>query len=193
MLNAACERAALWQSSGFNIPLAVNVSPRQFEHSDFLDTLARALHGSGADPELLEIEITEAAIMSSAEPVPTTLQAIHRMGIRVAIDDFGTGYSSFAYLKRFAVDSLKIDRTFVEGIESEENFAIARSIVSVAHTLGLPVTAEGIETPAQAEIMADLGCDRLQGFHYGRPMPADEFEALFAPLAHVPKSALGSR
>ena len=181
VLNAACERAALWQSKGFGIRLAVNVSPRQFEHSDFLDTLARALRGSGADPELLEIEITEAAIMSSAEPVLATLQAMHRMGIRVAIDDFGTGYSSFAYLKRFAVDSLKIDRTFVEGIESEENFAIARSILSVAHTLGLPVTAEGIETPAQAEIMADLGCDRLQGFHYGRPMPAEEFEALFAP------------
>jgi diguanylate cyclase (GGDEF)-like protein/PAS domain S-box-containing protein len=183
VLSAACERAAVWQRQGFDIRLAVNVSPRQFEHSDFLDTVARALRGSGADPALLEIEITEAAIMSSAEPVLATLQAIHRMGIRVAIDDFGTGYSSFAYLKRFAVDSLKIDRTFVEGIEHEENLAIARSIVSVAHTLGLPVTAEGIETPAQAEIMAGLGCDRLQGYHYGRPMPADEFEALFAPLA----------
>ncbi len=190
VLNAACKRAALWQSKGFNIRLAVNVSPRQFEHSDFLDTVARALRSSGADPELLEIEITEAAIMSSAEPVLTTLQAIHRMGIRVAIDDFGTGYSSFAYLKRFAVDSLKIDRTFVEGIESEENLAIARSIVSIAHTLGLPVTAEGIETPAQAAIMADLACDRLQGYHYGRPMPAEEFEALFAPLAHVRESAI---
>ena len=122
--------------------------------------------------------------MSSAEPVLTTLRAIHRMGIRVAIDDFGTGYSSFAYLKRFAVDSLKIDRTFV-GIEHDENVAIARSIISVAHTLGLPVTAEGIETPAQGEIMADLGCDRLQGFHYGRPLPAEEFEALFAP-SHLP-------
>jgi diguanylate cyclase (GGDEF)-like protein/PAS domain S-box-containing protein len=186
VLNAACERAAIWQSKGIDIRLAVNVSPRQFEHSDFLDTLARALRSTGADPALLEIEITEAAIMSNAEPVLATLQAIHRMGIRVAIDDFGTGYSSFAYLKRFAVDSLKIDRTFVEGIEHEENFAIARSILSVAHTLGLPVTAEGIETPAQGEIMADLGCDRLQGFHYGRPMPVDEFEALFAPAHSLP-------
>jgi diguanylate cyclase (GGDEF)-like protein/PAS domain S-box-containing protein len=188
VLNAACERAAIWQRDGFSIRLAVNVSPRQFEHSDFLDTLARTLTSTGADPALLEIEITEAAIMSSAEPVLATLQAIHRMGIRVAIDDFGTGYSSFAYLKRFAVDSLKIDRTFVEGIESEENFAIARSIVSVAHTLGLPVTAEGIETPAQAEIMADLGCDRLQGYHYGRPIPVEEFEALFSPHALMPES-----
>ncbi|MDQ6942130.1 MAG: EAL domain-containing protein [Candidatus Eremiobacteraeota bacterium] len=181
VFNAACERAALWQRSGIRIRVAVNVSPRQFEHPDFVDMVARALRTTGADPTLLEIEITEAAIMSSAEPVLATLQAIHRMGIRVAIDDFGTGYSSFAYLKRFAVDSLKIDRTFVEGIEHEENFAIARSILSVAHTLGLPVTAEGIETPGQSDIMADLGCDRLQGFHYGRPVPVEEFEALFAP------------
>ncbi len=188
VLNAACERAALWQRSGIGIRLAVNVSPRQFEHPDFVDMVARALRTTGADPTLLEIEITEAAIMSSAEPVLATLQAIHRMGIRVAIDDFGTGYSSFAYLKRFAVDSLKIDRTFVEGIEHEENFAIARSILSVAHTLGLPVTAEGIETSAQGEIMGELGCDRLQGFHYGRPMPVEQFEALFAPYACGPAS-----
>ncbi len=188
VLNAACERAAIWRRSGVDVRLAVNVSPRQFEHPDFIDTLSRALRATGADPAMLEIEITEAAIMSSADPILTTLKAIHAMGIRVAIDDFGTGYSSFAYLKRFAVDSLKIDRTFVEGIEQEENFAIARSICSVAHTLGLPVTAEGIETPAQGEIMADLGCDRLQGYHYGRPMPAEEFEALFAPSrgAEVP-------
>ena len=189
VFNTACERAALWQRSGIRIRLAVNVSPRQFEHPDFVDMVARTLRTTGADPTMLEIEITEAAIMSNAEPVLATLKAIHGMGIRVAIDDFGTGYSSFAYLKRFAVDSLKIDRTFVEGIEHEDNFAIAQSILSVAHTLGLPVTAEGIETPDQSNIMADLGCDRLQGYHYGRPMPAEEFEALFAPHALVPESA----
>jgi EAL domain-containing protein (putative c-di-GMP-specific phosphodiesterase class I) len=100
------------------------------------------------------------------------------MGIRVAIDDFGTGYSSFAYLKRFEVDSLKIDRTFVEGIEREDNLAIARAIVSVAHALGLPVTAEGVETPQQARILADLGCDRLQGYHFGRPAPLETVEAM---------------
>jgi diguanylate cyclase (GGDEF)-like protein/PAS domain S-box-containing protein len=179
VLNAACERAARWRREGLAIRVAVNVSPRQFAHPDFVETVARALRSTGAAPEDLEIEITEAAIMSNVDPVLATLQAVHRMGIRVAIDDFGTGYSSFAYLKRFEVDSLKIDRTFVEGIERDDNLAIARAIVSVAHALGLPVTAEGVETPQQARILAELGCDRLQGYHFGRPSPVDEFEARF--------------
>lgn len=171
VLNAACRHAAQWRREGRELGVAVNVSPRQFAHPDFVETLASALRASGASPEDIEIEITEAAIMSNVDPVLATLQAVHRMGIRVAIDDFGTGYSSFAYLKRFEVDSLKIDRTFVEGIEREDNLAIARSIVSVAHALGLPVTAEGVETPLQARILAELGCDRLQGYHFGRPVP----------------------
>ncbi|HEY0393269.1 MAG TPA: EAL domain-containing protein [Candidatus Elarobacter sp.] len=176
VLNAACERAARWRREGRGIGVAVNVSPRQFAHPDFVETLARALRGSGASPEDVEIEITEAAIMSNVDPVLATLQAVHRMGIRVAIDDFGTGYSSFAYLKRFEVDSLKIDRTFVEGIERDDNLAIARSIISVAHALGLPVTAEGVETPLQARILAELGCDRLQGYYFGRPITAGAFD-----------------
>jgi len=179
VLNAACAQAAAWQRGGLDIRVAVNVSPRQFTHDDFVGTLANALVDSGADPEKLEIEITEAAIMSNVEPVLATLQAVHRMGVSVAIDDFGTGYSSFAYLKRFDVSSLKIDRTFVEGIEQDENLAIARSIVSVADALGLPVTAEGVETPAQAHLLAGLGCARLQGYHFGRPVPATEFAARF--------------
>jgi len=184
VMNAACAQAARWQQRGFDVRIAVNVSPRQFAHPDFVGTLADALKQSGAAPEMLEIEITEAAIMSNVEPVLATLQAVHRMGIGVAIDDFGTGYSSFAYLKRFEVDSLKIDRTFVESIERDENLAIARAIVSVAHALGLPVTAEGVETAQQARILADLGCDRLQGFYFGRPAPAAVFEAARAePVA----------
>ena len=178
VLNAACARAAQWRREGAPLSVAVNVSPRQFAHPDFVETLARALRSSGAAPQDLEIEITEAAIMSNVEPVLATLQAVHRMGIGVAIDDFGTGYSSFAYLKRFQVDSLKIDRTFVEGIERDDNLAIARSIVSVAHALALPVTAEGVETPQQARILAELGCDRLQGFYFGRPRPADEMRSV---------------
>jgi diguanylate cyclase (GGDEF)-like protein len=186
VLRAACAQAAAWQRSGLNIRVAVNVSPRQFIHDDFTATLAKALTDTGADPERLELEITEAAIMSNVEPVLATLQAVHRMGVSVAIDDFGTGYSSFAYLKRFDVNSLKIDRTFVEGIEHEDNLAIARSIVSVAHALGMPVTAEGVETPMQARILADLGCDRLQGYHFGHPAPATDFEAqLQAPLQYA--------
>jgi len=182
VLKAACAQAAAWRRSALGLRIAVNVSPRQFAHPDFIGTLALALLDSGADPGDLEIEITEAAIMSNVEPVLATLHALQRMGVRVAIDDFGTGYSSFAYLKRFEVDSLKIDRTFVEGIEREDNLAIARSIVGVAHTLGLPVTAEGIETPVQAGLLETLGCDRLQGFYFGRPRPAPDFERSLAAV-----------
>jgi diguanylate cyclase (GGDEF)-like protein len=185
VLNAACAQAARWHAAGHRLGIAVNVSPRQFAHPDFTGTLGAALYASGADPGRIEIEITEAAIMSNVEPVLATLKAVHRMGIRVAIDDFGTGYSSFAYLKRFEVDSLKIDRTFVEEIEREDNLAIARSIISVAHTLGLPVTAEGVENPTQAAVLAHLGCDRLQGYHFGRPVTAAEFETHLTELAAV--------
>jgi diguanylate cyclase (GGDEF)-like protein/PAS domain S-box-containing protein len=185
VLNAACERAARWQRRGLDLTMAVNVSPRQFEHPDFIATLAGALSTSGADPSRLEIEITEAAIMSNAEPVIATLKAIHAMGIRVAIDDFGTGYSSFAYLKRFEVDCLKIDRTFVDDIEREDNLAIARSIVSVAHALNLRVTAEGVETATQARLLASIGCDRLQGYHFGRPSPVTQFEAMWFEVARA--------
>jgi diguanylate cyclase (GGDEF)-like protein len=183
VLKAACAQAAAWRRSGLGLRIAVNVSPRQFAHPDFVGTFALALLESGADPGDLEIEITEAAIMSNVEPVPATLHAIQRMGVRVAIDDFGTGYSSFAYLKRFKIDSLKIDRTFVDEIEREDNLAIARSIVGVAHALGLPVTAEGVETPLQAGLLANLGCDRLQGFYFGRPRPVAEFERSLATAA----------
>ena len=176
VLNAACRQSVRWRSQGFGIIVALNVSPRQFAHPDFVDTVANALRTTGADPASIEIEITEAAIMSNIEPVLATLRAVHAMGIRVAIDDFGTGYSSFAYLKRFEVSSLKIDRTFVDGIEKDDNLAITTAIVSVAHALRLPVTAEGVETATQAQLLADLGCDRLQGYFFGRPVPVDDFE-----------------
>jgi diguanylate cyclase (GGDEF)-like protein len=176
VLNAACRQAARWRSQGRDIVVALNVSPRQIAHPDFVETLADALRTTGVLPGSIEIEITEAAIMANVESVIGTLEAVHAMGVRVAIDDFGAGYSSFAYLKRFKVGSLKIDRTFVEGIEQSDNLAIATAIVSVAHALRLPATAEGVETEAQARLLADLGCERLQGYLFGRPLPVEEFE-----------------
>ncbi len=146
VLNEACRQSVRWREDGREIVVAANVSPRQIAHPDFVDTVANALATSGADPASIEIEITEAAIMANVENVIATLQKVHDMGIRVAIDDFGTGYSSFAYLKRFKVGSLKIDRTFVDGIEENANLAIATAVISVAHALKLPVTAEGVET-----------------------------------------------
>ena len=179
VLRAACEQMAEWQRRGIDLGVAVNVSPRQFTHGDFIALLDRVLLETGADPCKLQIEVTEAAIMSNVDAVLGTLRAVRALGIRVAIDDFGTGYSSFAYLKRFDVDTLKIDRMFVQDIEGERNRAIAKSIVTVAHTLGLSVTAEGVETPVQSTILGSLGCDRLQGYHLGRPLSVESFESAF--------------
>ena len=179
VLRAACEQMAAWHARGIDLGVAVNVSPRQFSHGDFITLLDRVLRETGANPAKLQIEITEAAIMSDVETVLETLRAVRELGIRVAIDDFGSGYSSFAYLKRFDVDTLKIDRMFVQDIEGDRNRAIAKSIVTVAHTLGLSVTAEGVETQAQSAILGAMGCDRLQGYHLGYPLPVDEFETAF--------------
>ncbi|HEY4433555.1 MAG TPA: EAL domain-containing protein [Candidatus Cybelea sp.] len=177
VLRAACKQLAKWQERGIDLDVAVNVSPRQFVQGGFPEVVKRALRETGADPARLQIEITEAAIMSDVGAALETLRSIRALGIRVAIDDFGTGYSSFAYLKRFDVDVLKMDRMFVRDVEEERGLAIARSIITVAHSLGLTVTAEGVETAAQCRVVTLLDCDHLQGFHLGRPMPVREFES----------------
>ena len=181
VLREACREAVRWRDAGHDIGVAVNVSPRQIAHPDFAGIVADALASTGADAASIELEITEAAIMANAEHVIATLCQLEAMGVRVAIDDFGTGYSSFAYLQRFRVGALKLDRTFVDGIEHDANLAIATAIISVAHALHLPVTAEGVETAEQAELLTQLGCDRLQGYHFGRPLPVNEFERSVAP------------
>ncbi len=118
--------------------------------------------------------------MVNTETIVKKLEQIKRMGIRIAVDDFGTGYSAFSYLKNLPLDTLKIDRTFVNGIEREIDRAIADSIVTIAHKLGLSVTAEGVETQHQRDVLVQLGCDRLQGFHYCRPVPIDKFRSSIA-------------
>jgi len=183
VLRAACEQLVAWQARGIELVVAVNVSPRQFVQGGFTEVVERVLRETGADPARLQIEITEAAIMSDVTAALEALRAIRATGIRVAIDDFGTGYSSFAYLKRFDVDVLKMDRMFVRDIEGERGLAIARSIVTVAHTLDLSVTAEGVETAAQGRVLSFLGCDHLQGFHLGRPVSVHEFESALAARA----------
>lgn len=185
VMRTACAQSAQWRARGLELTVSINVSPRQFARGDFVQILSQIIEETGADPAALEIEITEAAIMSNVEPILETLQDIRAMGIRVAIDDFGTGYSSFAYLKRFEVDSLKIDRTFVSGIEADRDLAIAKSIITVAQTLGLPITAEGVETQLQRTILSGLDCDRLQGYHLGRPAPVHEFELQLTAFAEV--------
>lgn len=178
-LQRACSQISAWQKAGIALVVSVNISARHFIHPEFLDTLAMVLRQTGIDPALLDVEITETALMSDAEAVLKVVREMQAMGIHLTIDDFGTGYSSFSYLKRFALNSLKLDYTFVSGIEQPADRAIARSIVTIAHTLGMSVTGEGVENRAQFDILDDLRCDQTQGFYISRAMPAAEFERYY--------------
>jgi EAL domain-containing protein (putative c-di-GMP-specific phosphodiesterase class I) len=140
--------------------------------------VAQVLAETGLAPALLELELTEGMLMHNVEEAVRTLTQLHQMGLRLAIDDFGTGYSSLSYLKRFPIDTLKIDRSFVRDINTDpDDAAIVTAIVAMARSLHLEVTAEGVETAPQAAFLRSLRCNLVQGFHFGRPMPADEFES----------------
>ncbi len=176
VLEQACRQAARWQTArapGPPLTLSVNLSPRQFQQPSLDLQISRALQRSGLDPMCLKLEITESVIMSDVERTIPMLQKLKAIGVKLALDDFGTGYSSLAYLKRLPLDVLKIDRSFVTGIEqSQDDLAIVRAIISLAQSLRLSITAEGIETAAQAEILTALSCDCGQGYLFSRPVAA---------------------
>jgi EAL domain-containing protein (putative c-di-GMP-specific phosphodiesterase class I) len=156
--------------------VSVNVSPRQFRGGEIVETIASALHDTGLPPRLLQIELTENMAMQGAEQHVSMLTQIKALGVQLAIDDFGTGYSNLSYLKRFPVDQLKVDRSFVAGLpDDEDDTAIVRAIITLGHQLGLRVVAEGVETESQQEFLRENNCDELQGYLLGRPVPADEF------------------
>jgi EAL domain-containing protein (putative c-di-GMP-specific phosphodiesterase class I) len=182
VLEESCRWASRWQVfAGSHHPLvvSVNLSARQFQHPDLLADIERTLHETGLDPRQLKLEITESVVMQDANATIDTLQALKAIGVRVAIDDFGTGYSSLSYLKRLPVDTLKIDRSFVNGLGHDaQDTAIVDSVVALARTLELSVTGEGVETNAQAQHLRDLGCQRGQGFLFARPLPPEDLERL---------------
>jgi len=181
VLRAACAQAKAWLDVGLPLLLAVNLSARQFQRQDILQQVRAALADTGLPAELLELEITESTLMERGGQAADTLAALKRLGVRLAIDDFGTGYSSLAYLKRFPIDKLKIDRGFVRDIPGDSGSAeIAAAIIAMARSLRLAVLAEGVETRAQLDFLRGQGCDAYQGFLYGHPVPADEFAALAA-------------
>jgi EAL domain-containing protein (putative c-di-GMP-specific phosphodiesterase class I) len=154
------------------------VSPIQFRQAGFVDTVARALSASGLDARYLELELTERTVMNDAEQNLGTLSALNDMGIELALDDFGTGYSSLAYLKRIPVGKLKIDRSFVRDLEVDpDDRAIASTILSMGRSLRLKVLAEGVETAEQYEILRGMGCELVQGYHFSRPLPPEQFVA----------------
>ena len=182
VLREACRQTRAWQQAGVgSFVVSVNVSGMQFKDRGFVTTVQSALSSSGLDPRLLVIEATETIVLENRESTLEMLRALRQLGVSVALDDFGTGYSSLAYLKRFPLDTLKIDRSFVSEVDAHaDDVAIVRAIVALATTLGFDVVAEGVETKAQADRLLALGCTRMQGYLFSRPVPADEI----AGLAH---------
>jgi diguanylate cyclase (GGDEF)-like protein/PAS domain S-box-containing protein len=182
VLRTACLQARAWQDAGLPaITVAVNISARQFREKQLLPSVARILAETGLDPGQLELEVTESVIMHDAHNVVADLQAFKDMGIKLSVDDFGTGYSSLSYLKRFPVDRLKIDQSFVRDVTSDADDAgIAQAVITLGHTLNLRVIAEGVETPEQLAFLRRNQCDEMQGYLFGKPMPADEFARLLA-------------
>jgi diguanylate cyclase (GGDEF)-like protein/PAS domain S-box-containing protein len=179
-IQMACFQNRAWQAQGLpQIRVAVNLSAGQFARNELPAKVERVLQEAGLDANFLELEITESAMMENTEEAIRTMQELKALGVQLAIDDFGTGYSSLSYLKRFPVDQIKIDRSFVEGIPGHpDSDAIVRTVIYLAHNLRFRVIAEGVETGDQAAFLLEHGCEHGQGYYFGRPMPAGEFEAL---------------
>jgi diguanylate cyclase len=189
VLREACRQCVEWQRNGLpDLRVAVNVAPTQFRRGDLLDVIRGALDGAGLEARFLEIELTESAVMTNPEESAVILEELSRMGVLVSVDDFGTGYSSINYLRRFPIDKLKIDRSFVRDLDCEVDASIVQAIISLAHSLKLKVVAEGVETPMQLQFLRSLGCDQYQGFHFSPPLPALEFAELLRAW-HRPEDA----
>lgn len=180
VLKAACAQSRSWREQGLPpLRIAVNLSPRQFAHEELLQDVDRRLSENGLDSAALELEVTESVVMQEPERAAILLGRLKIAGVIVAIDDFGTGYSSLSYLKRFPIDSLKVDRSFIKDLPLDaEDAAITKAIIVMAHNLGLKVIAEGVETEEQVEFLLANGCDEAQGYYFSKPVPAHEFASL---------------
>lgn len=192
VMRSACVQACNWREAGLgDIRVAVNLSACQFHQSNLAQMISTLLDETGLPPHLLEIELTESLVMRDVDRAVDTLTALRALGLQLSVDDFGTGYSSLAYLKRFPIDVLKIDRSFVNEIPGNQNdAAIANAIISMAHSLGMRVIAEGVETESQCAFLANNLCDQIQGYLYARPLAADELEALVREKRSLPKHLL---
>ncbi len=180
VIGEACRQNRAWQDAGLPaIPVAVNLSALQFRQKDLEQSIARILKSSGLPARYLELELTESMVMKGAETTVDTLQRLKTMGMLLSIDDFGTGYSSLSYLKRFPIDKLKIDRSFVRDVTTDpDDAAIARAVIAMAHSLRLKVIAEGVETQAQSDFLHQENCDEIQGYLFSKPLAAAEMESL---------------
>jgi len=172
-LKEACRANKSWQEQGFKpISTAVNLSPKQFRHQDIAQLVKTILNETRLDPEYLELEITETAVMDNVDTAIQRLNDISNMGVKITIDDFGTGYTSISYLKQFPVSVLKIDQSFIKGVPgNQDDVAITTAVIALAHSLNMKVVAEGVETPEQMQYLADHDCDMVQGYYLSRPLP----------------------
>ena len=176
VLKSACLQLKAWHEQGYDMPLlAINLSARQFRQNGLAQTIARILDEAGVEPRFVELEITESILMENTEEAVKTLRTLNAMGLEISIDDFGTGYSSLSYLKRFPIDKLKIDRSFVQDIATDPDDAtIVTAIIALAHSLQMKVVAEGVEEAAQLAFLSLHGCDQYQGYYFSKPLPASE-------------------
>lgn len=192
VLLSACNQIKQWQRAGLpNIKVAVNIAARQFQQQNFLQVISNTIAKTGIRPECLELEITENSLMANTDTTIRTLQELKKIGVKIAIDDFGTGYSSLNYLKRFPIDTLKIDRSFInEMLKNKENEAIVKSIITLAHSLNFSVVAEGVETMDQLAFLKQKNCDYVQGFLFSKPIPMKTFMNEVTYLQTVAKKRL---
>ena len=181
VIEQACLQIARWQRSGIGaMEVSVNVSGHQLIEGDLITDIGQLLADAGVEPHWLEVELTESSLMENTPHTISSLQRLRAMGVKIAIDDFGTGYSSLAYLRRFPLDTLKIDIAFIREVTSNpQDAAIARTIIELAHSLGLRAVAEGVETPAQLAFLKEAGCDQLQGYLFSQPLPVAALERWF--------------
>jgi diguanylate cyclase (GGDEF)-like protein len=184
VIQAACRQIRDWRDLGLRVPpVAVNLSARQFASDTLVDDFIEAMKQYEVAASDLEVELTESVLMADPERANQVLQQLHGLGVRISIDDFGTGYSSLSYLKRFPAQTVKIDRSFISGLPSDaDDVAIIEAVIAMAHSLGLAVVAEGVETDEQLSALRRLGCDEAQGYLLGRPMPALALAAQLRPM-----------
>jgi len=180
VIDTVCQQIAEWQRGAIGaVEVSVNVSGHQLIEGDLIADIARLLAQHGVAPHWLEVELTEGSLMENTQHTIDSLQRLHAMGVKISIDDFGTGYSSLAYLRRFPIDTLKIDIAFIREVTSNpQDAAITRTIIELAHSLSLRVVAEGVETQAQLAFLKDAGCDQIQGYLFSRPLPVETLERL---------------
>ena len=192
VMRKACEQAQAWQASGVDeISVAVNLSGLQFKRGNLVEVVNRVIRQSGIRPDRLELEITESILIHESEGVVETVHRLKALGVRLSMDDFGTGYSSLGYLKRFALDKLKIDQSFINGLPSDpHSVAIVRAIIQMCRSLHLKTVAEGVENDGQYAVLSNYGCDAVQGYYVSRPLPSNEFLDLLKNNSRV---AIGSR